>query len=138
MGHWCGYGKIVEWVRRTRNPPTIMCLRRVGTFLTAGLEQEPGPALGLIDEDFEQTGRTGILVVVAKLVSLSHRGRDVLVVFHQLAQHFARRDVFLIVVLDGLMLADVADRAQRGAAELAHPLRELVGSGENRVGLLVQ
>src|SRR6185369_6551362 len=112
--------------------------RRVGAFLTAGLEQEPGPALGLVDEDFEQACAAGILMIVAKLVGFAHRRRHLLVVFHQFAQHFARRHVFVVVILDGLMLGDLSDRAQRGAAELAYPLGELVGGGENGFRLLVQ
>src|SRR6266851_8626572 len=59
-------------------------LRFVAAFLAAGFEQEPGAALGLVDEGLEQPGGTGILVIVGKLVGLAHRGSDVLVVFHQL------------------------------------------------------
>ena len=36
------------------------------------------------------------------------------------------------------MPGDLSDRAQRGAAELAHPFGELIGGGENRLRLLVQ
>src|ERR1700730_14670393 len=86
-------------------------LRLVAAFLAAGLEQEPGAALGLVDEGLEQTGGAGILVLVGELVRLAHRGGDVLVVFHQLAQHFARRHIGLIVVLDGLRFPDLPDRA---------------------------
>src|ERR1700727_3623273 len=75
-------------------------LRLVAAFLAAGLEQEPGAAFGFVDEGFEQSGSAGILVVITELVSLSHRGRDVLVVFHQFAQHIAGRDIALIIVLD--------------------------------------
>jgi hypothetical protein len=45
-------------------------LRRVAAFLAAGLEQEPGAALGLVDEGFEQARGAGILVVVASLWAL--------------------------------------------------------------------
>src|SRR6185295_18514517 len=84
---------------------------RVGAFLAAGLEQEPGTALGLVDEDFEQACAAGILMIVAKLVRFAHGRRHLLVVFHQLAQHFARRHISLVVVLDGLQLGDLPDRA---------------------------
>ncbi len=57
-------------------------LRLVAAFLAAGFEQEPGAALGLVDEDFEQARGAGILMIVAKLVRLAHRGGHVLVVFH--------------------------------------------------------
>src|SRR4030081_1295914 len=85
-------------------------LRLVAAFLAAGFEQEPGAALGLVDEDFEQARGAGILMVVAKLVGLAHRSRDMLVVFHQLAQHLARRDILFIVVLDGLQFRDLPHR----------------------------
>src|SRR5229473_2892554 len=119
-------------------PPCSASLRFVAAFLAAGFEQEPGAALGLVDEGLEQPGGTGILVIVGKLVGLAHRGSDVLVVFHQLAKHFARRHVALVVVLDGLQFSDLPDRAHRGAAELANALGQLIGGGENRVGLLVE
>ena len=78
------------------------------------------------------------LGVVADLVRLTHRGGDMLVVLHQLAQHLARRDIVLVVVLDRLELCDLADRLHRGAADLADALGKLVGGGENRVRLLVE
>src|ERR1700694_3285640 len=62
-------------------------LRRVAAFLAAGFEQEPGAALGFVDEGLEQSGGAGIAVLVAELVRLSHRRRHVLVVSHQLALH---------------------------------------------------
>src|SRR5882762_2953244 len=113
-------------------------LRLVAAFLAAGFEQEPGAALGLVDEDFEQARGAGILMIIAKLVGLAHRGRHVLVVFHQFTKHFARRHVALIVVLDGLQFSDLPDRAHRGAADLANALGQLIGGRENRVGLLVE
>src|SRR6266536_283823 len=91
-------------------------LRRVAAFLAARIEQEPGAALGLVDEGLEQARGAGILVLVGELMGLPHRGCDVLVVFHQFAQHFARRDIVLVVVLDGLQLGDLADRLQGAAA----------------------
>jgi hypothetical protein len=69
---------------------------------------------------------------------LPHRGRDMLVVFHQFAQHLAWRHIVVVIVLDGLVLADVADRPQRDAAELAHPFGQLVGGGEDRIRLFVE
>jgi hypothetical protein len=61
-----------------------------------------------------------------------------LVVLHQLAQHLARRDVILVVVLDGLEFCDLADRLQSRAADLADALGELVGGGEDLVRVLVE
>jgi len=75
--------------------------------------------------------RCRILMIVAKLVGLAHRGRHVLVVFHQLTKHFARRHVALIVVLDGLPVSDCADRAHGGCRDLA-TARQLIGGRESR------
>ena len=55
-----------------------------------------------------------------------------------LGQHVVRRHELRIVVEDALQAADVPDRAQRHAAELAHPLRDRVRSGEDLVGMLVE
>ena len=43
-----------------------------------------------------------------------------------------------VVVVDALQARDVADRAERGAADLAHALGDVVGHGEDLVGLLVE
>jgi hypothetical protein len=60
----------------------------------------------------------------ASTIYALQRGSDVLVVFHQLAQHFARCHVALVVVLDGLQFSDLPDRAHRGAADLSNALGE--------------
>src|SRR5919109_3738768 len=98
------------------NPPYSTHLRYVGAFLTAGLEQEPGTALGLVDEQFEQLGGASVLIAICELVRLAHRRRHLLVVFHQFAQHFAWRHIGLVVILNGLELGNLPDRAQRDAA----------------------
>jgi hypothetical protein len=64
------------------NPPYSSRSRHVGAFLAAGLEQEPGAALGLVDEGLEQARSAGILVLVGELMRLAHRRRHMLVVFH--------------------------------------------------------
>ena len=43
-------------------------LRLVGAFLAAGLEQEPGAALGFVDEGFKQSRGAGIPVLDRKSV----------------------------------------------------------------------
>ena len=58
----------------------------------------------------------------ASTIYALQRGSDVPVVIHQLAQHFARRHVALIIVLDGLQFSDLPDRAHRGAVDLANAL----------------
>ena len=79
-----------------------------------------------------------VLVFVRDLVRLAHGGGHGLVVGHQLAQHVVGGNERRVVVLEALALGDVADRAQRGAADLAHALGQFVGGGEDLVGLLVE
>ena len=88
----------------------------------ARLEQEPGAALHLVDEGFEQAGGPGVAVVVAELVRLAHGLRHGAVVRFELLQHRPRRDEGLVIVVDRLQPADMTDRTQRRLAELAHPL----------------
>src|SRR5437879_1858349 len=38
------------------------CSRHIGAFLTAGLEQEPGAALGLVNEQLEQLSGAPVLI----------------------------------------------------------------------------
>src|SRR5437764_1314983 len=38
-----------------------------------------------------------------------HRSRHLLVASHQLAQHFARRHIVIVIVLDGLQFSDLPD-----------------------------
>ena len=77
-------------------------------------------------------------MLVGDLVRLAHGGGHGLVVGSELAQHVVGCHEGGVVVLDRLVPGDIADRAQRGAAHLAHPLGQLVGGGEDLVGLLVE
>ncbi len=70
-------------------------------------------------------------MLVAQVMRLAHPLRQLHVVVAQLGQHVERRDVVRVVVEDALQLRDVADRAHRRAAELAHTLGDHVGRGED-------
>ena len=56
----------------------------------------------------------------------------------QLGQHVQRRHVVRVVVEHALQASDLADRAERRAADLAHALGDIVGRGKYLLGLLVQ
>ena len=56
----------------------------------------------------------------------------------EVAQHFQGADERLVVVLDRLQLGDMADRPQRGLAELAHPFGQRVDHGVDLVAVLVE
>src|SRR6516162_3566781 len=102
------------------------------------LEQEPGPPLGLVDPVLDQAGAGHVLVLVANRVGLAQARRQLLVVVAQLREHVEGGDEVRVVVQHALQAADVADRAQRGAADLAHALGNVVGGRENLLALLVE
>ena len=98
--------------------------------IAAGFEQEPRAPLGCVQEIFEQAGRCGIPVFVGQVVCLAHGVRYGLVVCHQLTQHVVGSDERRIIVLDRLMLGDIADGTQCGASNLAHTLGYFIGGGK--------
>src|SRR5207247_431143 len=105
---------------------------------TGCLEQEPGAPLGLVDPVLDQAGAGHVLVLVADRVGLAQVRRQLLVVVAQLGKHIERRDEARVIVQHALQAADVADRAQRGAADLADALGDVVGGREDLLGLLVE
>src|SRR5262249_5859071 len=102
------------------------------------LEQEPGSPLGLVDPVLDQAGAGHVVVLVANRVGLAQARRQLLVVIAQLREHVEGRDEVGVVVQHALQAADVADRAQRGAADLAHALGDVIGGCENLLALLVE
>src|SRR5262245_23795506 len=106
----------------SRRLPTARATRSTlaGDAAPARFEQEPGPPLGLVDPVLEQARARHVVVLVAESVRLAHVRGELLVVLTQLCQHVERRDIVGIVVQDTLQAADLADRAQGRAADLAH------------------
>jgi len=64
--------------------------------------------------------------------------RHLLVVITQFGEHIHRRNKIRIVVHNALQAADVADRVQGRAADLANALGDRIGRGEDLVALLIQ
>src|SRR5450755_1198019 len=104
----------------------------------ARFEQEPGPSLGFVDPDFEQARGRDVTVFLAQIVRFAHRCGELQIVLAQFRQHIERRDVVGIVVEDSLLTADLPDRPQGRATDLANPLGNRIGGGEDLVALLVQ
>src|SRR5262252_9210035 len=102
------------------------------------LEQEPGAPLGLVDPVLDQAGAGHVVVLVANRVGPAQARRQPLVVVAQLREHVEGGDEVCVVVQHALQAADVADRAQRGAADFAHALGDGVGGRENLLALLVE
>src|ERR1019366_4857730 len=102
------------------------------------LKQEPGAPLRLVDPGFQQARAGDVAVLVAKAVRFAQAGRQLPVVVTQLGEHVLRRDEIGIVVQDALQPADVPDRAQGRAADLANTLGQRIRGGEDLVGMLVE
>src|ERR1051326_7328371 len=111
---------------------------RVRPGPAARLVQEPDAPFGFVDPAFEQTGRGHVAVLLAQAVGLAHVADEPEVVVAQFRQHVERGHVFGVVVRQALLAADLADRAQRGAADLACALRDRIGGGKDLSGLFVE
>jgi len=79
-----------------------------------------------------------LAVATSELVGGAHVADLSLVVVHQLEQHVDRRHVILVVVLDSLQLGDMANRADGGAADPAHPFGQDVNAVFQLAGLLIE
>jgi hypothetical protein len=77
-------------------------------------------------------------MLIAETMRLAHVCCELLVVVAQFGEHIHRRNKIRIVVSDALQAANVADRAQGRAADLADTLSYCIGSGEDLAALLVQ
>lgn len=56
----------------------------------------------------------------------------------ELAQHVLRRHELSIIVLDGLVARDIADRSNSGVTRLSRALGDRIGGGEDLCGLLIK
>src|SRR4029078_2389190 len=65
--------------------------------LPACFEQEPGPALGLVDTDLDPARRCDVAVLVAHVVYLAQPRGERLVVIAQFSEHIQRLDIRRIV-----------------------------------------
>ena len=104
----------------------------------ASTQQEPGAPLGLVDPDLDQAGAGNVAMLVAQVVGLAQAGRQRLVVVTHLGQHVGGFHVLGVVVQHTLGACDVADRAQRAAADLADAFGQRVGHREQLLGLFVE
>lgn len=79
-----------------------------------------------------------VIVPVANLVDRSQCLRKLLVVLAELAGHLLRTNSFAIVVLQPLVLRDVADRTDGRASHLTRTLSDRIGHCEYLCSLLVE
>jgi len=73
------------------------------------LQQEPGPALGLINPDLYHARRRHVVVLLANFVSRAEVARKCLIICSELCEHFFRGHALVVVVLQALMAGDIAD-----------------------------
>src|SRR5229473_7941112 len=135
------HGYVLEPFQKPRAQAYAEALDRddaSGLICPRGLEQEPCTPLGLIDPDFQQARGSNIVVLVAQAMRLAQACRQLLIVIAQFGEHVHRRDKIRIVVQDALQAADVADRMQGRAADLANTFGDRVRSGEDLVSLLIE
>src|SRR5216684_3844729 len=120
--------------------PSILSYSRLPLRLTLShdLGQEPGAALGLVDPVLNQTGCSYIVVLFAQLVRGTQVSRQLLIVSAKLGQHVLRGHAFSVIVLQALMLRDIADRPDRSSADFARPLSDVVGHREDSSTVLIE
>jgi hypothetical protein len=77
-------------------------------------------------------------MIVAQAMRLAHADGHLGVVVAQFREHVERRDIFRVVVAHPLQPGNMADRSQRRPAQFPHALRDIVGRGEDLLGLLIE
>src|SRR5262249_18742096 len=100
------------------------------------LAQEPAAALGLVDPVLDQAGGGDIVVFLVRLVGGTKFSRQLLVVGAQLSEHILGCHTFSVVVLQPLMLQNIADGSDRRPADFAPPLGDVVSHRKDLSALL--
>jgi hypothetical protein len=113
---------------------------RFGRLLQAlyDFRQEPGPALGLIDPNLNQTGRRYVVIFLARFVSAAEIARQRLIIGAKFCQHLFRSDAFVVVIFQALVPGDVANRAQRGSTDFPRAFSNIIGDGKYLFSVLVE
>ena len=93
-------------------------------------KKEPHPLFGLIDPVFQQARGRDVAMLVAEIVNLAHGADQLQIIVSQFGQHVVGRDVLRIIVQDSRLAADLADRSEGHATDLAHALGNRVGRFE--------
>ena len=96
--------------------------------VAARFKQKPRAPLGFINLAFDQTCGGDVASLVHHVVQRAQARRQFLIVLAQLSQHVEGFNVVRIIVLDALDAGDVADGAQREAADLADALRDRIAN----------
>ena len=101
-------------------------------------EQKPDPLFNFVDPHLEQARCSHVAILFAQFVYLPHPCSELDVVFPQLREHAVRRHVLAVVVGHALQARNLADGTKRGAANLAHPLRDGIRHCKKFAGLIIK
>src|SRR5580692_130663 len=123
-----------------RVAPNRMPAKQISTSLQPAddFPQKPGTAFRLIDPIFNQAGCRHVIVFFTDFMRGPQKFREIAVIGMDLAKHVFRTDRLLVVILQPLMLCDVADGVQRSPAEFAGAFGNIVGHVEDLFALLVE
>src|SRR5712692_6685776 len=102
------------------------------------LEQEPLAALRFVENLLQSVTGRRVALLVTHFNRCTDHLRDVRVVIHQPFNHLTGRNKVVVVVVDGLQLADMADTANSCAPDAAHAFGHDVNRLKDSFGLLVE
>jgi len=105
---------------------------------SASSRTEPRASLGLVDPNLNEAGAGDVVVLLAKGMHLTQVCGQLAVVVSQLGKHVERRNKTCVIVENTLQARDLADRAKRGAANLANTFGDRICDGKDLIGLLIQ
>jgi hypothetical protein len=77
-------------------------------------------------------------VLFTQLVRGTEVSRQFQIVRAKLSQHVLRRDAFVVVVLEPLMLRDIADGFDYSSADFARALGDIIRHREDLTALLIE
>ena len=116
-------------------PQYTNCRQSLGGLivgLSARLEQEPDPPLGLINEIFKNARGGYVAILVTNFMASAHGLDELLVVGHQFPQHVARGHEAFVVVLRALQLGNLP--IDRSVVPPILRTRSAMSSVESKIG----
>ena len=102
------------------------------------LEQEPFVALDIIENPLQAVTGSAVAILIAYLDGIAYILRDMRVIIYQATDHLASWNELIVVVLNGLQLADVTDTADSCAADTTYTLSHYIDRIKEHIGLLIE
>src|SRR5215510_7306026 len=104
----------------------------------ADLVEKPHPPFSLVQDLLQDVPRRRVTVLVAHLDRVALLLGDVTVVLDQARDHLLGRHALLVVIANGLKLADMRDAPDGRSADLSYTLGEQVDRAEDGLGMLIE